>query len=197
MVVCVDGTRATSRGLTREAWEDAALDAIAERGLSALAIEPLARKLGVTKGSFYWHFESREALLEAALARWEQRSTDELIERVRGLESPREALATLAHIAIEEPLLGRLELVLGAAGDHGVVGPVIRRVMKRRLELLTQLFRGLGCAPSAARRRALLAYAAYAGLYHVMRADPALRGQMGGPLVIEWVEVLSGGMEEE
>ena len=190
------GPPRTSPRLTREAWEDAALEAIAEGGLTALSIEPLARRLGVTKGSFYWHFESREALLEATLNRWEQRSTDELIDRVRGL-SPREAFAVLARVAIDEPLLGRLELVLGAAGDHGVVGPVVRRVMKRRLELLTQIFRGLGCSPAAARRRALLAYAAYTGLYHVLRADPTQRSQTGESLVTEWVEVLSSGVEED
>jgi AcrR family transcriptional regulator len=192
----MEGPPRTGRRLTREAWEDAALEAIAEGGLTAVAVEPLARRLGVTKGSFYWHFDSREALLEATLARWERRSTDELIDRVRGLGSPRETLAMLAQIAIEEPLLGRLELVLGAAGQHGVVGPVIRRVMKRRLELLTQLLRGLGCSPASARRRALLAYAAYTGLYHVMRADPAQRPQTGGPLVAEWVEMLASGIEE-
>src|SRR3546814_8458026 len=56
----------TARGtgrLSAEDWAQAALDLIAEQGVSAVAVEPLARRLGVTKGSFYWHFPSREALL--------------------------------------------------------------------------------------------------------------------------------------
>ncbi|MBP8098362.1 MAG: helix-turn-helix transcriptional regulator, partial [Arenimonas sp.] len=53
--------------LSAEDWARAALDVIAEQGLAAVAVEPLARRLGVTKGSFYWHFPSREALLVAAL----------------------------------------------------------------------------------------------------------------------------------
>ena len=57
--------------LSAEDWALAALDVIAESGLAAVAVEPLARRLGVTKGSFYWHFPSREALLVAALERWE------------------------------------------------------------------------------------------------------------------------------
>ena len=57
--------------LSAEDWALAALDVIAEQGLAAVAVEPLARRLGVTKGSFYWHFPSREALLVAALERWE------------------------------------------------------------------------------------------------------------------------------
>ena len=44
---------------------------IAEEGVAAVAVEALARRLGVTKGSFYWHFKNREALLQAALKRWE------------------------------------------------------------------------------------------------------------------------------
>ena len=57
--------------LSAEDWAQAALDLIAEQGVAAVAVEPLARRLGVTKGSFYWHFPSRDALLQAALERWE------------------------------------------------------------------------------------------------------------------------------
>ena len=57
--------------LSADDWAQAALDLIAEQGVSAVAVEPLARRLGVTKGSFYWHFPSRDALLQAALERWE------------------------------------------------------------------------------------------------------------------------------
>ena len=55
--------------LSAEDWAQAALDLIAEQGVGAVAVEPLARRLGVTKGSFYWHFPSRDALLQAALER--------------------------------------------------------------------------------------------------------------------------------
>ena len=55
--------------LSAEDWAQAALDQIAEQGVASVAVEPLARRLGVTKGSFYWHFPSREALLVAALER--------------------------------------------------------------------------------------------------------------------------------
>ena len=54
--------------LTARDWADAALAAIGERGLAGVAVEPLAARLGTTKGSFYWHFANRDALIEAALA---------------------------------------------------------------------------------------------------------------------------------
>src|SRR5436190_23787150 len=57
-------------------WAAAALEAFGEGGLAAVAVEPLAVRLGATKGSFYWHFANREALVTAALALWEQRSTE-------------------------------------------------------------------------------------------------------------------------
>src|SRR4051794_41398282 len=52
---------APDRTLDRERWEAAALDAFEAGGLRAVAVEPLARALGVTKGSFYWHFKDRRA----------------------------------------------------------------------------------------------------------------------------------------
>src|SRR3954447_10135934 len=76
-------------------WETAALDALADSGLAGVAIEPLARRLGVTKGSFYWHFADREALLVAALARWETGHTDRIIDAAEDVSDPRERLRRL------------------------------------------------------------------------------------------------------
>jgi AcrR family transcriptional regulator len=67
-------TKSERTTLSAADWERAALELIAERGMQALAIEPLARRMGITKGSFYWHFSSREALLERALLRWEDQT---------------------------------------------------------------------------------------------------------------------------
>ena len=54
--------RETKNVLSANDWAEAALSAIAARGIEGVAIEPLARELGVTKGSFYWHFANRNAL---------------------------------------------------------------------------------------------------------------------------------------
>src|SRR3954453_8612881 len=68
--------------LTSDDWTRAALEALARGGLAAVAVEPLAKELGATKGSFYWHFADRSALLEAALDLWERRDTDRVIAAV-------------------------------------------------------------------------------------------------------------------
>ena len=60
--------KADRNNLTAERWAEAALDAMAQGGLNAVAVEPIARQLGVTKGSFYWHFTNRGSLVAAALA---------------------------------------------------------------------------------------------------------------------------------
>jgi AcrR family transcriptional regulator len=66
--------------LTRADWAEAALRALVRDGLKGVAVEPLARELGTTKGSFYWHFADRAALIEATLEHWEHRATTEMLE---------------------------------------------------------------------------------------------------------------------
>ena len=60
-------TRMVNRSRTGADWLKAARLALLHRGPDAVRVEPLARGLGVTKGSFYWHFKDRNALLEALL----------------------------------------------------------------------------------------------------------------------------------
>src|SRR4051812_22016420 len=76
-------------------WEAAALAALSESGPAGVAVEALARRLGVTKGSFYWHFEDRDALLRAALVAWENEYTERIIEALASLSSPRDRLVRL------------------------------------------------------------------------------------------------------
>lgn len=53
-------------------WIRAALARLSEEGIEAVRVEVLARELGVSKGSFYWHFRDRQDLLDKALAHWER-----------------------------------------------------------------------------------------------------------------------------
>src|SRR5688500_6338079 len=89
--------------LSAEDWALAALDVIAEQGLAAVAVEPLARRLGVTKGSFYWHFPSREALLVAALERWERTEQETVFGKMEAVSDPRVRLRELFQLVAHEP----------------------------------------------------------------------------------------------
>ncbi len=68
--------------LDTNSWLDAAFRVLAKKGIEAVRVEPLAKSLNVTKGSFYWHFKDRAALLDAMLVSWRQRATLGVIERL-------------------------------------------------------------------------------------------------------------------
>lgn|SRR5574337_214248 len=145
-------------------WEHGALDMIAELGVAGLAIEALARRLGVTKGSFYWHFKNREALLSAALQRWESDDTHELERHIGAVgDNPRERLGALFRWVSGEIQPHRVYAALLQALDHPLVKPMMMRVSQRRMDLLEVAFRQAGLAAEDARHRARLTYAAYVG----------------------------------
>ncbi len=145
-------------------WERAALEMIADAGVGALAVEALARRLGVTKGSFYWHFRNREALLQAALIRWEADDDDDLQQHTGSAgEPPRERLGALFRWVSGEAQAHRIYAALLQALDHPLVKPMMIRVSRRRMDFLEAAFREAGLSVEAARHRARLTYAAYVG----------------------------------
>src|SRR5690606_8602013 len=99
-------------------WAEAALDLIAEQGVSALAVEPLARRLGVTKGSFYWHFPSRDALLQAALERWEAYEEQDVFGKLEAVPDPRDRLRALFQMVAREFKSHIVYSALLKAPDH-------------------------------------------------------------------------------
>jgi AcrR family transcriptional regulator len=161
--------------LDRQAWVQTALDAIAEGGLAAVAVVPLAKQLGVTKGSFYWHFANREALVEAALAEWEQSHTAAVIAEIEATsDDPLQQLRLLFRRVTELAARDRIELALLANADHPTVHPVLDRVTRRRINFTAGLFQRFGLSRAQAKRRALLAYSAYLGHAQLLHATPQL-----------------------
>lgn len=149
--------------LSADDWAIAALDVIAEQGLAAVAVEPLARRLGVTKGSFYWHFPSREALLVAALERWEKTEQETVFGQLEAVSDPRARLQALFRLVAHELKPHVIYSELLKALDHPVVKPVLGRVSERRLDYLTATYRQAGLGRIDAQNRARLLYAAYVG----------------------------------
>jgi AcrR family transcriptional regulator len=185
-----DGGMTTSRRsrkagrLSADDWIEAATQAIVTGGIAAVAVEPLAQRLGVTKGSFYWHFANRDALLKATIERWEREDTEAAIAMFEAIPDPRERLHQLIVQALRDaPPLGEapaehgfgyaFHLALSDAADDPVVRPILHRVSERRLDYLSDCFRAVGLAPDEAQQRALLAYAAYIGTLHLFREAPS------------------------
>src|ERR687888_537455 len=89
----------SSNQLSASDWVRAAMEAIVEHGVAAVAVEPLAARLGATKGSFYHHFANRDALIVAALEDWETAQTEAVIERLDLIRDPGERLRAVIAAA--------------------------------------------------------------------------------------------------
>jgi AcrR family transcriptional regulator len=158
--------------LSQADWTEAALVALACDGLPGVAVEPLARRLGATKGSFYWHFADRAELIAATLELWERRATTEMIDRMQAISDPRARLVALAAGAYAGAVAGNAYAALLAAASDPRVEDVLRRVTRAQLRFLEGLYGDLGLPAQQAHRRARLAYALYLGIGELRHADP-------------------------
>jgi AcrR family transcriptional regulator len=117
----------------------------------------------VTRGSFYWHFPTREALLKAALERWESQDVANVFAQVEPIADPRARLCELFRRTGREAKSHVIYSALLRALDHPLVHPVMERVSRRRMDFLTLAYRQVGMNRAQAGHRARLAYAAYVG----------------------------------
>ena len=155
--------RRTAEGsLDEKAWVRAAQAVLADAGVEAVRVEPLAKSLKVTKGSFYWHFKDRDALLEAVLSDWRRRAVMGVIRRVeRSNDTPLERLRRLMEYPISDkssPSGVSLELALRlwAKRDRRAKAAV-EEVDEHRLAYISALLESQGhSAPGA---QAFLVYA--------------------------------------
>jgi AcrR family transcriptional regulator len=161
--------------LGRQHWIDAALRTLAGQGVDAVRVERLAAGLKVTKGSFYWHFANREALLLALLEAWEARATNDIIKMVEAVGGDAKArMGTLGMQVFGSD--GRLDRQIRAWSAHDPLARVAQaRIDARRLAYLEQLLGEMGFAPDAARARALFSYQALVGQF-AMADDARLTG---------------------
>ena len=187
----------SARGLTREDWLRAALGAMAEGGVRQVAVERLARTLGATKGSFYWHFRDRDDLVLAALEHWEVQQTDSVIEGLEVLTDPRERLRHLL-VTILTRVSARPDPSVALAGDFTEpVRRALERVTARRVRYVAEQVEAVGVASDEAARRALLAYTGYLGFATLARSAPAvLPVENGIPAYVETVlDALTSGAD--
>lgn len=185
---------ATTR-LGRDDWVRVGLTALGEGGLDAVRVEPIAARLGATKGSFYWHFRHRSELLDAVLALWEHVGTEAVIAELATLPGPRERLRALFELTFAGPDVGPADTALLAAARDPRVAPVLDRVTRRRLEYMAEQLASVGMDRPTARRRSLQAYQAWLGLLQLRSAVPQVipRGSEGAAYlrsVLDHLDVL-------
>lgn len=164
----VSKTSGNPRGdgrLDAEDWILGALGLWAERGLDGVTIAALSERLGVTKGSFYWHFENREALVRRALALWAERSTKDTIAALSSIAEPRRRLLALFETAFDELDHLRMEaaiLAAGLAGNDEVRG-FYEKVHAVRVRFVSRIYAELGLDRRRARTRAVATMGTYLG----------------------------------
>ncbi len=152
-----------SKRLGKQEWIIAGLQALAEQGVEAVRVERLAEKLGVTKGSFYWHFKDRGALLEALLEAWRICTTSDVIELIEARGGDAQArLAGLFKIVGRADLRVDRSVRTWAAHDEAARS-VLHIVDRRRIEYLENLFVEIGFSSDAAQARARFVYHAMVG----------------------------------
>lgn len=143
-------------------WVQAAQKVLAKQGIEAVRIERLAKQLGISRGSFYWHFRDRDALLARILEEWRVNSTLSIIEHLEAaITTPLSRLRSLIAIAFR-----RTDRDLGLATELAIrqwgrsderARRALEEVDRLRLRYFAKLFEEMGFAPEAARSRAILA----------------------------------------
>jgi len=165
-------TKLTRPKLSALDWAQAALNVIEDKGLNALAVEPLAKKLGVTKGSFYWHYKNLNELIAVALEQWEEGNTHLRLATFDKEIDPKKRLYPLFTEFGSQTLRPALFLKIAASNEHPLVSPVLERVNKKRIELLSKAYKDLGQNPTQALNNARLLYSAYIGYIHFLKQCP-------------------------
>ncbi len=165
--------------LQRSDWVAAAAQVLATKGVSAVKIEALARDLGVSKGSFYWHFKNRDDLLEAVLDVWEE-STDALIDAANQVSNPQQRLLTLMTLINEMATQNPNETIIDDAiflwaRENAAVRERVLAIEDKRFNFMANLFGDVGYPPADARERADFAYLAFVGFVSRASRDPAYR----------------------
>lgn len=133
--------------LSEEDWLATAYDVLTESGVEAVKVMPLAKRLAVSRTSFYWHFKDREALLDAMIRRWEEKNTGNLVARTEAYaETIAEALFNLFDCWIDPELFdARLDLAIRnwARNDAGLQAR-LDKADARREQAVKQMFLRFG-----------------------------------------------------
>jgi len=150
--------------LTPADWIAAATALLVDQGIDAVRVDVLARQLGVTRGSFYWHFKDRDDLLRSALQAWRDAATEQIIQRFDDRHAdPRALLRELVSLPFRGERARRAASVELAIRDwarrDAMARQAVDEVDERRISYQAQVFSALGFSIAEARIRAFALYA--------------------------------------
>ena len=148
--------------LSAKDWLDQGLRTLAESGFTALKAEPLAKAMGVSRGSFYWHFADIGAYHTAILRHWREVAAEQVIANLEASSEDENPLQLLLQRSFSsKPALEN------AIRTWATIDPLARSAVqatdRRRLSYVESLFERSGVAPEVARSRAQIFYWAFLG----------------------------------
>ena len=145
-----------AKQLTRDDWLDHALQ-LSLQGIDQVRVAPLAKSMGVTTGSFYWHFKNRRELLDGLLDYWEREMTDTAISQARQFGgSPTDRILQLMQ-AVMDNNMARYDLAFWAwSQSDDQVSQHFKRVLQKRFDFAAWMFEQAGFKPAQARIRGRL-----------------------------------------
>ncbi len=148
--------------LSAQDWIDQGIKALIKNGFTALKAEPLAKAMGVSRGSFYWHFKDIGAFHSAILARWREVAAEQIIANVEAASKHESPLPVLLRRTFgNKPVL---EVAVRAWALHDPVArTALQALDRRRLDYVASLFERSGLSPDIARARAQIFYWAFLG----------------------------------
>lgn len=176
---------------SREGWLAAARHALIEGGVDAVKIQPLAKRLGLSRTSFYWFFADREALLEALIGEWQGATTAPLLAATRAYaETETEAMLNVLACFLSGAFDAGLEYAARAWGlsDPHMAGR-LAEADAARLEALRALLVAHGHDAAEADVRARTIYLVQIG-YISMRTDETLDTRLSR--IPHYVEIYTG-----
>jgi AcrR family transcriptional regulator len=162
--------------LSARDWLDQGLKALAESGFTALKAEPLAKAMGVSRGSFYWHFADIGAVHAAILARWREVAAEQIIANVEAAAKDEDPLALLLRRVFSERLTLE-KAVRSWANVDPAARAAVQAIDRRRLSYVESLLLQLGLPEEIARARAQLFYWAFLGFALSDQTLPKARQQ--------------------
>lgn len=160
---------------TREDWLEAALDTLISDGVESVRILTLGQKLGVSRSSFYWYFESRQDLLDQLLELWRNKNTRFIVERaLRPAPSITQGVLNVFECWVDQRLYNpRLDFAIRAWARYSAdVRAIIDDADNERLEAIHQMFLRQGYHEPDAFVRARVLYFMQIGYYSLEIMEP-------------------------
>jgi AcrR family transcriptional regulator len=155
------GARMTDQLSARD-WLDQGLKTLAKDGFTALKAEPLAKAMGVSRGSFYWHFADIGAFHAAILQHWRDIAAERIIADVEASSGHDNPLMVLLRRVFGERLA--LETaVRGWAATDPLARKAVQAIDRRRLGYVEKLLEASGLVPGVAQARAQILYWTFLG----------------------------------